>query len=472
MRNESRIFVGSSSEQRKLATIVCEELRKSTFHPLPWWETGVFRAGDVTLDRLVQLSQLCEAAVLVFGADDKTWARGVEFKSVRDNVLLEYGLFLGRNDREHAVILAEKSAGIPSDLAGITVIHYTRGKETQIAIAEKVVNHFRRLLRADRDFVSKPSIVMHADSSQSLQSLDALASRKWSAPRLYEGLNGALAWLAVENDPEYRKRVQAAQAGAQIGRMVGDIPVSTVISLGPGAGSIDVEIMGNLTEHRWREYVPVDINQYLLLESAYKVSQQNPMTECVRGILCDFDKNLPFVGDTVKKHTNGPRLFLMAGGTFGNSLKSESSLLRGLYSIMEDDDLFLFDLMCRSSEYDNVEQDPLYNLSKCTKYMQSFFANGVRTILGEYSLSQDDAISRITVRLSHGTSLPGTLTLEYVENETQSVVVSIRRFKMDEITQAIEDAHFEIVSPNKVSSGILERHVILARKPKAKALAK
>ncbi len=461
MNRDSPIFIGSSGERKRLAGRIAKELEKHQFHPLLWWKQEVFRAGDVLLDRLVQLSRMCGGAVLIFGGDDEVWSRGVASIGVRDNVLLEYGLFLGGCDREHTVIVAERDAKRPSDLDGITVVFFEDGKDTHSSIAKAVAGHFARLLREEsRDFRSGPSIVIHMDWSMELHTITRAGAGWWSLASLYGGMEGALAWRAVESDPSYSKRVQTSEGGTQIGILVGKRKVSTVVSLGPGIGSVDVEVMANLRENRWREYVPVDVNQYLLLESARRVSEQNAMTESVRGILCDFDKNLSFVGDVVRRHTKGPRLFLMVGGTFGNSAQTEGALLRGLYAIMEPGDLFLFDLFCCTPGYE-VQKDPLFSVRDTPLAVQEFFANGVRMMLGERSLNHEEAISRILPRESSG-SLPGTKTVELVERDGGNTIVRIKRFVSTEINKAITEAGFEIVSPRKVSDGALERHIVLA----------
>lgn len=460
----SPIFIGSSSEQRRLAGRIADELGDLGLQILPWWDKKVFRPGDVTLNRLIQLTGLCDAAVLIFGGEkDMVWSRGVLSEGVRDNVLLEYGLFLGACDLQHTVIVCEKDAKRPSDLDGVTVI-FKKRRDTHDSVAQAVAEHFRHLLQAEeREFQSKPSLVLHVDWSMQLHAMVPIDYPHWSLASLYSGLRGALAWRDVEYSPAYRERVQTEEGGAQIGGLVGKRKVNTVVSLGPGAGSVDVEVMANLSVRQWREYIPVDVNRYLLLESARRVTQENGRTWCARGVLCDFDTNISFVGDVVKRYSKGPRLFLMAGGTFGNSGHTESALLGKLYEIMGEDDLFVFDLFCWTDTYDEPK-DPLYDLSGDAKgAIRTFFANGVRMLRGELSLTDDEALQHAEVKATSG-SLPGTRGIVWVESESNTTIVRIRRFLIDEITAAISEAGFKIVPPGKVSTGMLERHILLASK--------
>lgn len=68
-----RIFIGSSSEQKTIASRIALALKKDNHEVLAWWDKDVFRAGDYTLDRLIELSKVCQGAVFVFGSDDEVF---------------------------------------------------------------------------------------------------------------------------------------------------------------------------------------------------------------------------------------------------------------------------------------------------------------------------------------------------------------------------------------------------------------
>lgn len=61
---------------------------------------------------------------MVFSADDELIVRDTHFESARDNVLFEYGLFLGRVGLDRAFVIAQQEAKIPTDLLGITNTRY------------------------------------------------------------------------------------------------------------------------------------------------------------------------------------------------------------------------------------------------------------------------------------------------------------------------------------------------------------
>lgn len=99
-KNKMEIFIGSSSEAAKFMEDIAVKLESLGHKPLLWSDVGkgIFPANSNTIDALIAITERVDAAVFIFSADDKTWndkfAIG-DKKAVRDNVLLEYGLFVG-----------------------------------------------------------------------------------------------------------------------------------------------------------------------------------------------------------------------------------------------------------------------------------------------------------------------------------------------------------------------------------------
>lgn len=117
-----RIFIGSSSEGLKVAERV-----KAFFEPdydCYLWTDDIFKNNMSFLETLMKSASLFDFGLMVFSADDESKVRDKFFETPRDNVLFEYGLFLGRMGVNRAFIVAEKEAKIPSDLFGITQTHY------------------------------------------------------------------------------------------------------------------------------------------------------------------------------------------------------------------------------------------------------------------------------------------------------------------------------------------------------------
>ena len=86
------------------------------------WNEKVFELGNSYLEDLLKAVDTYDFAVFVFAPDDLTTMRATRRASVRDNVLFELGLFMGRLGRHRAFWLVPRGKDqpkIPSDLEGI-----------------------------------------------------------------------------------------------------------------------------------------------------------------------------------------------------------------------------------------------------------------------------------------------------------------------------------------------------------------
>ncbi|HVT17567.1 MAG TPA: TIR domain-containing protein [Thermoanaerobaculia bacterium] len=115
-----RLFVGSSQEGLEVARAV--EFQLADDGEVTLWNEGVFGLGRGNLESLVLALDTFDVAVIVLTPDDLLVSRDDEYRSVRDNVLIELGLFLGRFGRERTFIVFDRDSGIkvPSDLAGVS----------------------------------------------------------------------------------------------------------------------------------------------------------------------------------------------------------------------------------------------------------------------------------------------------------------------------------------------------------------
>lgn len=120
------IFLGSSSEAIKDMENIGYKLEGLGKKPLLWNEAGagIFAPNSNTIDSLIEITKRVEAAVFIFNADDKTWHHNSmkENKTVRDNVLFEYGLFCGALGKSKVCFVCKGKPTLASDLSGITYI--------------------------------------------------------------------------------------------------------------------------------------------------------------------------------------------------------------------------------------------------------------------------------------------------------------------------------------------------------------
>jgi pterin-4a-carbinolamine dehydratase len=127
-----QVFFGSSSECSELMEKIGAWLQEEEdVDVLLWTDARAFPLGVYTLNRLVDLAKIVDAAVFMFGEDDRVWYRNVEQLQPRDNVLLEYGIFASRLGLERTIVCSINSAKHPSDLAGLTVLNFREKKELE-----------------------------------------------------------------------------------------------------------------------------------------------------------------------------------------------------------------------------------------------------------------------------------------------------------------------------------------------------
>lgn len=134
-KNKMEIFMGSSSESADFMENIAVKLEALGHKPLLWSDVGkgIFPANSNTIDALIAITERVDAAVFIFSADDKTWndkfAIG-ETKAVRDNVLLEYGLFVGALGKGKVCFVIKDYPKEVTDLKGIIYIDGNQGEST------------------------------------------------------------------------------------------------------------------------------------------------------------------------------------------------------------------------------------------------------------------------------------------------------------------------------------------------------
>lgn len=74
-------------------------------------------------------------AVAIAQSDDIVETRGNRHPTLRDNVLFELGLFMGKLGRHRALLIHPQVTGLklPSDLQGLTLLRYALGDAGDLA---------------------------------------------------------------------------------------------------------------------------------------------------------------------------------------------------------------------------------------------------------------------------------------------------------------------------------------------------
>jgi hypothetical protein len=121
-----RLFVGSTKEGLELATTLRNLLGDSIDAKV--WNEGIFNLSEPTMMSLVKALDNFDFAVFLFTPDNTVTIREKEFKTARDNIIYELGLFIGRLGLERTFFVIPddcEDLRIPSDLHGITAATYS-----------------------------------------------------------------------------------------------------------------------------------------------------------------------------------------------------------------------------------------------------------------------------------------------------------------------------------------------------------
>jgi predicted nucleotide-binding protein len=127
-----QVFIGSSTEGLRIARTLQAELEAATDCAVKRWDTDTFAPGSITLDALIARANSVDFAVLVATGEDTITSRGTQTAAVRDNIILEFGLFLGALGRERVYLLSVGDAKLPSDLLGLTRLIYRDRRDGDI----------------------------------------------------------------------------------------------------------------------------------------------------------------------------------------------------------------------------------------------------------------------------------------------------------------------------------------------------
>jgi hypothetical protein len=119
-----RVFIGSSSEGLEVANALQSNLENDG--DVTVWTQDVFRPSEFILESLLKQLDAADFGIFVFSPDDTVVSRGVEQAAVRDNVIFEVGLYVGRLGRDRCFIVFPRGSHpkLPSDLLGVTTMNY------------------------------------------------------------------------------------------------------------------------------------------------------------------------------------------------------------------------------------------------------------------------------------------------------------------------------------------------------------
>lgn len=157
---KQRVFVGSSTEGLEIAHAVQSNLEPEA--EVRIWSQDVFRPGEHVLESLLRQTGDSDFGVFVFAPDDIVEIRNSEQLTVRDNVVFELGLCIGRLGAKRSFILLPKSSNlrIPSDLLGVNTATFdpNRSDEDLVAALGPACTKIRKALKLPNEHPIEPEL--------------------------------------------------------------------------------------------------------------------------------------------------------------------------------------------------------------------------------------------------------------------------------------------------------------------------
>lgn len=167
------IFIGSSAESLPLAKAIQITLEREAHVTI--WNQDIFKLTSTALDDLIAATKKFDFAIFIFNPEDITKLRGTEHPTVRDNVVFELGLFIGKfGDKKKIFILKPRSIKeihIPSDLSGISFGEYD--DERGDGNLEAIVSPFcTQLMKQIKDYQNNGMLSLEGKWSERWWAID------------------------------------------------------------------------------------------------------------------------------------------------------------------------------------------------------------------------------------------------------------------------------------------------------------
>jgi len=155
MSSKPAIFVASSREAERIALAVQQNLERDA--RVTVWTQDAFLLGQNVIDELSRNLSASDFGVFVFAPDDVAKIRGQRLKTVRDNVVLELGMFIGRLGKERSFVIKPAGTGLrlPTDLLGVVTGEYADRKDNPKAALASVCLQIGDAIKAQRSALSR-----------------------------------------------------------------------------------------------------------------------------------------------------------------------------------------------------------------------------------------------------------------------------------------------------------------------------
>lgn len=478
MSRKRTIFIGSSSEAYSVAEAVGRELSSADFDVRLW--NQAFQSGDITIEALDRIAKECFGAIFIFAKDDGLEFRGEKKNVTRDNVILEYGLFLAHLGRAKTMALIEDGVKRPSDFVGVTDKIF---KRSYLHFSE-VVEHFKQ-----QGFIDGYSTNHKAPGSFIPIFEDGMLTRlilnptgfpppSWHERRLYMGIAGARNWNKMSDEGRSKGQDRSDNAQKRLWscckQAVSNIDsITHFISFGPGDAMLDEELILKMKELNQEIcYVPVDINHFLVRKSFDRIG---PFTTIPMGIVVDFEERPEFAFQRVKASTPvdqkttsaGFKLCALLGNTLANLDGKEERFMRRVCNEMALGDYLLLDVVIKGSQW-TPQSDPRLRSDGYSLVYREFLAS---SLAWDNSMSTKDIIEKFDQQfrfeVTDTSDVPGAKVIHARHKSRHRSISKNTRYEWQEFINWTKAIGFDVVFEVQVmQDDILNDGVILLRKEK------
>lgn len=383
--SNAKVFIGSAGEAKPLA-VALQSLLEDASSPRVW-NQRLFKPNSGNLENILAIVDGYDFACFLAPPTDTTTARGKQHKSVRDNIILEYGLFLGRFGPNRVFLLYPRGTemALPSDLDGVSHLKFKpvdddNPAESVLAPAAKEIEETIERLgpRVSRTTERRYSPVLERGSVDRVGNVSDAAlyfSQKRHGykedirhfilqneviPSLYYYAteDGAEFWLAMSSQPRYKFKSNSIRLLRQVAPRIAEAVMGHLpdgkeldfISLGSGDGEKDHVLLDALLgADADLTYYPLDISDTLLVECVRNVQARaldyagGLRTKAIIGDFMDLR-----ILRSVYEDRSSPNLFSLLGNTFGNT--DEAEIMTALRDSMYPGDFVLIEINCDLGE--------------------------------------------------------------------------------------------------------------------------
>jgi predicted nucleotide-binding protein len=146
-----KIFIGSSTEGLNVARKIKTSLKFDAH--VDTWADGIFDIpGQAYIEVIENILNTYEYGIFVFTPDDTIFSRGNISKIPRDNVIFEYGMFMGKHSRKKAFFIIPRGIDIKimTDLLGITSLDYDSTNTNLQSAVSDACDQIRAIINTSR----------------------------------------------------------------------------------------------------------------------------------------------------------------------------------------------------------------------------------------------------------------------------------------------------------------------------------